>query len=330
MNIPVPSFSELRSTFGELSTKEVSGIQGIEQWESGKSGPRVAITMSTHGNEPSGYAPYWFLRNVAQDIRPVRGSLTFIANNLRATEKYFSSETMEERRRCRFIDINMNRLPDDVLNREDDTRYEIRRCLELYPQYQQIDCALDIHSTAQESDPMIIQIKDSIDDLTNGLPIPVVLENIADIQVGIPACSLYGGIERVIPVLEIEAGSHENPLSFQLAIRSALIFLMNSGILGEREDIRSLFEKNLTRRYYRVVDSILLPDESYELTSDFPMFSPIRKEDVLATGNGKPLLSPLDGHAIFAPGKRKPVSIAEEALFLTEPVREKIISPNLL
>lgn len=296
---------------------------GIEQWKGKDSGPTAAITIATHGNEPSGYAPYWYLKRIASHIKPVRGSLLFIVNNLGASEKYFAAENAEEKRNCRFLDVNMNRLPEDILQRSDDTRYEIRRALELYPQFQHIDCALDIHSTSQESDPMLLQIKGNVDHLTEGIPIPVSIDHIADIQIGIPNCSLYGGIGKQIPVFEIESGSHENLAAFQLAIRSTLIFLLNSGVIENDASIQALKEPQMTRRHYRVVDSVIFPDSSYELAGDYPMFTPIRRGEVLAIGDGDPLLSPMDGHAIFAPGSRKPISISEEVFFLTAPVHER-------
>ncbi len=256
----------------------------------------------------------------------MRGSLTFIVNNIEATRRYFQATTVDENRSSRRIDVNMNRLPDDVLALVGDERYEIRRAQELYPQYQNIDVGLDIHSTVQAAPPMILQIKGDVDPYINGLPIPIAIDNIAAVQVGIPACSLYGGVERDIPVFEIEAGQHEDVASFRLAIRSALLFLVNTGIIERTEEIEALFEKELVRTHYNVVDSVVFPDDSYELTGDYEMFTPIRAGEVLATGNGAPILSPMDGHAIFAPSKRKPVSIAEEALFLTEPAVQRTVS----
>lgn len=319
----IPSTSELKQAFEELSRAEKNGIEGIEEWKASRPGPRVAITVSTHGNEPSGYAPYWYLKNIAPDVRPTCGSLTFISNNIKAAEKYFTSTTAEEKRQSRFLDINMNRLPANIFECTNDTRYEIKRAIELYPSYRNIDCALDIHSTSQESDPMILQIKGKIDALIRGMPIPIVIENIGSIQTGIPACSLYGGINASVPIFEIETGSHENPSSYELAIRAALIFLSNTGIIVKPKEIEGLECAVLARRYYRVRTSVFFPDTSYELTGNYPMFSTVKKDEVVATGDGEPILCPIDGHAILAPNQRKPVSIAEEVLFLTDPVEER-------
>lgn len=328
-NIPIPSISDIFDSYGELRGSTSKGVPGIVRWESGVPGPNVAITAVTHGNEPSGFAPYWYLRNIAPHVRPARGTLTFTANNLEGADRFFSATDQETKRRSRVVDVNMNRIPEDFLDLNASTQYEVRRARELYAELLSVDMALDIHSTAQDSDPMILQIKGSVDHLTAGLPIPVSIDDIAAVQVGIPFCSTYGGIEREIPVFEIEAGSHEHADSYRLAIRAALVFLLNSGIVDDPAgELRALKVPELVRRHYAVVDSVILPDESYELSGDYPMFSKITQGEVLATGNGAPVLSPLDGHAIFAPGKRKPVNFKEEALFLTLPVEERTVSSS--
>ena len=310
----LPTYDELKSLFEYSVGQRYRGVPGVIRIDSGAPGPTAAISLFTHGNEPSGLAVLW--RALQDDIlakRLERGSVLFVLNNIEAAGRSFSLSTPEERRRARFIDINMNRLPKNALELTTDSRSELRRLRELYPIYREIDVALDVHSTSQESDPMVIEITNMDRGLTKGFGIDKVLVNIVPIQVGIPIGCFFGGIDREITVFEIEAGSHENPNSFGCAIDSAFKFLANLNMIKLESPAgpREISE-------YRIASSVLFPNDTYQLVKVFRDFEAITQGQVLAAGDGEPILSPIDGHTLFGTPNRKPASIAEEALFLSE------------
>ena len=85
---------ELREAFEELRASTVQGVKGVRQFVAAEAGPQVAITVSTHGNEPSGYAPYLALRELLP-VQLERGSVTFVANNIEATQRYFAAKHLK-------------------------------------------------------------------------------------------------------------------------------------------------------------------------------------------------------------------------------------------
>ncbi|MCB0358389.1 MAG: hypothetical protein KDD44_02090 [Bdellovibrionales bacterium] len=310
-----PTFKELRAAAEELSTAAVSGVSGALRISSGRSGPCLGVSVCTHGNEPAGLAVVWwslFERALAERLRC--GEVVFVLNSPQATFDYFSGN-----KNARFVDVNMNRLDNEMLD-VDSEHYEVRRLRELLPLVQQFQVALDIHTTSIPTEPMIVEVSETPRQLYAGLPYARIVSGISEIQVGVPVGYFYGGYGRSIPCFEIEAGQHEAQESFVRAIESFIGLMENLGMIerpAEREEKRAAepFEE------YEIASSIMFPDDSYELVRDFENFGPIARGECLATGSGAPICAPSDGHTLFASASRRPASLAEEALFLTHPRR---------
>lgn len=164
MSVPrltVPDLDQLKPEFDFIKSSRYEGINGVLFINSGVPGPILGITMQTHGNEPSGLATLWHFRhnfNLGANLQ--KGSVFFIINNIQATENYFSALNMDDgeeketaKRRARFADCNMNRLPEETLELSNDARYEVRRAQELRPVWQKLEVAIDIHSVLQKSPP---------------------------------------------------------------------------------------------------------------------------------------------------------------------------------
>ena len=312
--IPTPGYDELKQTFEIVSKAHYLDIPGVIHIDSGRPGPTAGIAMCTHGNEPSGIAPLWFaLANDFLKNELACGSILFFVNNLRAAQESFGSQSYEQRYTKRFIDINMNRLPSNCMADNDVKGYEAARVRQLRPVYDLLDAALDIHSTSLDADPIILEIKDMNWELVRGFPITNVITNICAVQVGVPAGYFYGG-DKAIPVFEIETGFHENPVAYQRAIVCMLALCSNLGLLR-----RPIDWPTTERVEYRACGSVIFPDGSYELVKVFKDFEAVASGETLATGNLDPITCPRDGHAIFGTPKKRPASLKEEALFLTEP-----------
>ena len=309
--------SEARKVFERLSRSRYEGVPGIVRIDGKKPGPTVGITVCTHGNEPSGLAAADFLFNtVARKKELLSGTVYVVLNNVLAADRYFNARTAEEKRTARFADVNMNRLPPDALERKQDTRYEIKRIRALSPIVERFDVGLDIHSTSQDSAPMIIALGNEIPkDLIQGMPIRKILSNIDAVQKGKPASYFYGPKDGSGIKLGIETGSHEKSSSFERAKLCAEALLQNLGMLaGKPQPVSAPYEE------YPVTSSVLFPDDSYELTREFPNFECVPKGTLLARGNGPDLVAKANQCTLFASGT-KPVSLSEEALFLSDPVR---------
>lgn len=307
----------LKNTFLTLRNSHFEGASGVLHVDSGKPGPVLGITVCTHGDEPSGLALAGFLMQDDWLQKNLQcGQVFIVLNNAKAAERYFAAQDTTEQRKARLIDLNYNRLPENAATCED-PRYEVQRLKELYPVYCRFEVGMDVHSTTLESEPMIIRASTFDSDLIRGFPIDILLSHIDEHQIGVPGFAFYGGQGSGIPTFEIECGSHENPASFQRAIDCGVQLLKNLGMLaGERSTEDKCF------RHYDIVDSIYFPNDSYELVRIFPMFEPVKKGELLATGNGDPILAPCDGHLLMGPNSTKPRSIAEEVFFVSAPMEE--------
>ncbi|HEX8735558.1 MAG TPA: hypothetical protein VF721_09565 [Pyrinomonadaceae bacterium] len=310
------SLEDLKETFTFLKNSFVDDMQGCYSLDSKVAGPCVGITILTHGNEPTGLAALkYFLDN---RILPHKGRIIFVLNNIQAGENYFQAVDEKEKKKCRYVDINFNRLPFECLEMQSD-EYEIKRIKELYPIYRKFDFGLDIHSTKANPKAMIVNVGDDLSyELFAGFPdeIEDVIFNITKIQRGIPASALFGGKEREIPRLVIESGKHEDGSSFKTAIECTLEFCRNCGVLPPSAKER----KKGNYKIYKVVKSVFFQDSSFETPRDFEAFERLTEETVLGVNrDGDKIFSPVKGLTLFGSAKDyKPKTVDDEVFFITE------------
>lgn len=318
MESKLPSYlkkESLERQFNFIKKSSHRGVGGVWKIETGKSGPILGITIHTHGNEPSGLAVFSHFREkfpLEQHLK--NGAVIFVLNNIRATEKFLVARDADEKRASRFVDINMNRLPSDVMERgENDHRYEVRRAKELKNIWWQFDIGLYIHSLLQESDGIIMNIGTVHPHLIRGFPITDIITNIENIQIAKPAVFFYGG--GSVPVMGIEAGSHESPQAFSRAIACTEALLKNLGMIdGETE------AGNRKYHEYFVGGSVIFPDISYSLVKPFKTYEGFIAGEKIASNGDNDILAPFTGHAIFAtPGKITAKDLNEEVMFLLRP-----------
>ncbi len=309
--LPIFSKKELADEFQLLKKSRYRNVSGIWFFAAKQAGPNLGITINTHGNEPSGLAVSRYLRkyfDLEKNLK--KGSITIVVNNLKATEKYFKAKTLDAKKKTRFCDINFNRLPTNTMKLKNSKDYEIKRAQELKTIWDGFDIGFDIHSTTLPSKPMIIACNGFEPRLVKGFPITVLITNIENIQSGKPAASFYG--QGKIPTVEIEAGSHEDPKAFQVAIKCALILMANLEMIEKKSTaIKRSYEE------YYICDSIIFPDFDFELTKTFKMFEKISKGQILAKSKNNSIVAKYNGHAIFASSK-KAVSLKEEMMFISK------------
>lgn len=304
----------LAKHFNFIKKSSYQGINGVWKIQSGKFGPILGITLHTHGNEPSGLAVLSHFRDkFPLEQRLKNGVVVFILNNIRATEKFLVAKDENEKRASRFIDVNMNRLPDDVMEcSKDDSRYEVRRSQELKNIWEQLDVGFDIHSTIQENAGMIMNIGTVHHRLIRGFPITDIITNIENIQIGKPAVSFYGN--GSVPVMGIETGSHESPEAFSRAITCTEALLKNLGMINGKT-------KAGGRKYheYFVDGSLIFPDKSYALIKSFAPYARFTAGEIIATNGQNDIFAPFTGHSIFAPPETTVKNLNEEVMFFLRP-----------
>jgi predicted deacylase len=320
MKNKIISKKSISKEFNFLRKSEYLGAKGIIRIDSGKPGPVFGLTICTHGNEIAGLAAVSYLRN-KYNIRQklLKGSIVIVVNNLKAAEKALKAKTETGRLKSRYIDLNFNRLPKDLLKITGDSRYEVNRAKDLLPIWNMFDVALDIHSTIQDNPPMIIA-SDNLDySLVKGFPIKTVISNIVKVQIGAPAFSFYGG-KKKIQTVEIESGQHDKVSSQAVAVKSILSLLKELRMIkGKNKLKRKIFEE------YYVYDSVIFPNKKAVLIQVFKDFSVVEKGEVIATINNKKVKANEDSCILMAPKGVRPVKVGEEAVFLSKPVNKKII-----
>ena len=299
-----------------------SGVPGVLKIVGKKPGIVLGISVCTHGNEPSGLAALDYLWNELDlQKRLNRGAVYFVVNNLEAAENYLWNGERGKNNRYRLIDWNMNRLPEDMLHLTNDKRYEVQRAQELFPIWQQLEVGFDIHSTTQDSPPMLIGGRVPLK-LVHDFPIEMMLTNIDVVQKGLPAFGFYGQSKKEIPVFEIEAGQHEKQSSFKRAQECVGRLLRNLDMIDSRPLPGKKPMERPSRKLleYRICGSIFSPDKSYRCTRVFKNGEFVSKGTPFLTGNGKDIIAPYDCHTLFCPADRKPRSLIDEVMFLSSPV----------
>ena len=317
--------ARLKAIFEMFENSAVEGVSGVRCIASDVPGPVLGITACTHGNEPTGLAIFAHLLSaigIEQTLE--RGTLFLVLNNVEASRRYLGASSREEIRKSRYCDVNMNRLSRDVLERKDDSRYEVRRVQELYPIWKQFEYGLDVHSTLEASDPMLISKQGNLrSHLVRGFPIPTLITDIDTHQLGLPAFALYGGAHSSSSVFGIEAGQHEEVATFERASLCATALLKNLGMLpGEPVVSVASYDE------YQIAGSIMFPDMSYDFVRLFNHKEFVPEGDVLAESAQRrpPILMPFDGHLIMPSSRRgESKDISEEMSFLSCPMRTRII-----
>lgn len=308
---------ELNEELESICASRYCGVAGVRVYDSGQPGPTVGITIVTHGNEIAGLAAarhFHITRPLSELLK--KGRVIFCANNIRGSQRYFASlasgETESEAARLgRLIDINLNRLPDDVMTNTDRIGYECDRARELRPVWEEFEVALDIHSFTSANYSAIISIGDRFDSsLVRGFPIDTIYTNITQIQIGKPASAFYGHPDTA-RVLNIEAGQHTNETAFTNAVTCTTELLKTLGMIDG--DMRA---EQKTYNEYTVVESVMLPDESYELVRTLTFYEPLRAGEVIARGDGPDVIAPCDCLVIMPPRSIKPKDYREEVCFL--------------
>lgn len=313
---------QFREIFKKLTASITDGVQGVIKVDSGKPGPVLGITACTHGNEPSGLAVIDYLLNKINIEKSLEsGILYLVLNNVCATGLFFKATSEAEIRQSRYCDVNMNRLPRNTLELKDDSRYEVIRAQELYPIWNRFEYGLDIHSTLDQSDPMIISRgREFHSELVCGFPIKNLISNIDKVQVGIPSLAFYGGIDSDAKAFVIESGQHSDPASFERAATCAVSLLQNLGMLPRTRD-----SVGMEYDEYRIDASIVFPDVAFDFVKSFKTFDKICQDDLLAKNSkGEEIRAPFDGHLIMPTSLRGADKyVSEEAAFVSRPVQKR-------
>ena len=329
-----------KRVFEDLIKNSYKGIPGVTYVQGNTRSASFAVLMIfTHGNEPGGLAAASALLD-DHDVRDrLTGNVMITVNNIEAGSKYFLAKTAEEKSACRGVDMNMNRIPEDILDRKSGSNepYEIRRLLQLMPLLRDASLGLDIHSLGQPGNPMIIDTKGKklvLDELSDSMDVETRITNIIAHMKGYSVGCLVGGLKKgagikhenlthEVPAIALEVGPHEEPTAMDFARKLTLSTLLGAGYLdGERT------ENTTTQRTYQTIDSFKFPSMAYQFVRPHNEFGFIRKGEVIAKGDGDDIVAEQDCHTLFgiAPTGLKLTNEAhlpDERMFLALPPQNR-------
>ncbi len=127
-----------------------TGLRGVMQFDSGRSGPHVAVTALMHGNEIAGAIVLDEL--LRSGFRPLRGRLSIGFLNLAAFARFDAAQPTASR----FVDEDMNRLWDPAILGSARESIELNRARELRALFDDVDILVDLHSMLWPSEPLIL------------------------------------------------------------------------------------------------------------------------------------------------------------------------------
>lgn len=125
-------------------------LPGVWSFDSGRTGPHVALVALMHGNEIAGAVV--LDRLLREEVRPQRGRLSLVFANLDA----FSRFKAEDPTTSRFLEEDLNRVWDPAVLEGPLRSSELRRARALRPVVDTADVVLDMHSMIWPSDPLFL------------------------------------------------------------------------------------------------------------------------------------------------------------------------------
>jgi predicted deacylase len=314
----VPSPDDLRRTFETLVASEADGVRGVKRIR-GADGPTFLLSCLTHGNEVCGLAPLWYLLAHPALTATLRGTLLLVVNNPEAAEAYFARSPGEDPFRFRCCEMDMNRLPRGAADSASGDTVELRRLRSLLPTFAEADRGIDFHGVPYPGPPLTVDVKGpepEVGHLSDALPVGVRAANMVAVQDGFPVGWWYGGIGREIPVVEVECGRNESPEAFETGIRCCLAALVAEGFLD-----LPYAEEESPLDVYRLRRTVKFPDASYRLLRTHENLGVIRAGEVIAEGDGEPIVADAECRSLFGTTKlhADPDRLRYEKLWLTDP-----------
>jgi succinylglutamate desuccinylase len=321
-----PEKSDLKATFKWLSEQSYRGVQGVYVYDSGTAGLTFGVTVHTHGNEPCGLAALGVFQQLISKGTVFKGRIIFTLNNIEASKKYWLPENDPAEFKYRFLDTNMNRVPEEFnLEGQVYEEYEFKRIQELRKIWKEFDVAVDFHTTSQDAPAMVIANDTLPLVYVSALPISHYLEGMERAVKSNFLTKLYGH-KSSTDMYMIECGQHEDLSAFKCAAECFLSLIQSYRLTENVYELSSDEELQV----YKVTESCFFPDASYEQIEIYKNFAAMKAGQVLAEGDGSPVVAPFDGHILMAPSVKKPAYLTEETYFFSKPVisvrRERALS----
>jgi predicted deacylase len=280
-----------------------TGIDYVTTFDSGAPGPHVMVTAVVHGNELCGAIALDFL--FRQKVRPSKGRLSLAFANVAA----FHSFDPEKPTESRFIDEDFNRVwSAEVLEGLRDST-EVRRARELRPIVDTVDLLLDIHSMQNTTVPLMMA-----GPLAKGrrlareVSVPKTVVSDAGHAAGtrLRDYAAFGKPDSERNALLVECGQHWEKSSADVAIETALRFLLHTGTIT-REFATPHLSKIAPppQAFIEVTGPVTIEADRFRFTDDFRGMEVIAKAGTVIGHDGeRPVATPYDECVLIMPSRR--------------------------
>ncbi len=259
-------------------------VDYVTTFDSGEPGSHVMINALTHGNEVCGAHALRFL--FENNVRPVRGRLTFSFANVAAYQRFDASAPFDSR----FVDEDFNRLWDEAVLDGDSDSVELTRAREMRPLLDTVDMLLDLHSTSLPNAPMLLAGTTSQGlDLARaiGFPAQVVIDAGHASGRRMRDYKSFGDPKSPKASLLVECGQHFEKAAAAVAIETALRFLDHCQMAGP--SIADLLPGHQPPRQIvtEITEVITIESENFTFERDFEGFEVVPHSGALIARDGE-------------------------------------------
>lgn len=280
-----------------------TGVDYVTTFDSGKPGPHVMLSAVVHGNELCGAIALDFL--FRQGVRPSRGRLSLAFANVAAYESFDPANPNASR----YVDEDFNRVwSAEVLDGPRDS-VELRRARAFRPILDRVDLLLDIHSMQHATVPLMMagplpkgrRLAREV-----GVPQTVVSDAGHAAGTRMRDYDAFGRTDSKRNALLIECGQHWEASSPEVAIETALRFLLNAGTI--EPDFAALHLPGTappTQTFIEVTDPVTIETDRFRFTQDYRGLEVIPEAGTVIGHDGnRPVATPYDECVLVMPSRR--------------------------
>lgn len=339
MGLSIPNATELEKIQEELISLKTHGVAGVKEFTSSQEGPRLLLSVKTHGDEMASLAAVApFLRG---EIELLRGSVVLALCNLPASMK-----RIKGKRGVRKIeDLDFGRLPKDIFDRSERVNYR-RKHPESTKRLYDLTRAgifdashgLDMHNVFSKSGPILIPLKTATGAL-EGLGVEVVIEDLPKVQRDLSDHTAFsigqfiGGLENNVDVVEIEGGGESEAHVVVNLMTAKFSALANLGMIDPER--YGLSQTTMEQKVYSTSGWQMAP-AGYRVARkrDTKPFALVRGGSELlrdASGEGRsPIIVPQDSRMLFPIPDQDVLSGADDWFYAQpEVLKRKILAWTL-
>ena len=279
-----------------------SGIPYVMRFRAEAPGPHVVLNALMHGNEICGAIALDHL--LSENVRPARGTLTFVFCNVDAYRRFDSADPTASR----YVDEDMNRLWDDGTLTGKRQSIELTRARALRPVFDSADHLLDLHSMQYSSAPLILAgLTGKGVALARRIRSPEIIMCDRGHAAG-PRLRDYGAFaDPASPkaALLVECGQHWEESAANVATATGYRFLAACGLLAPDPCRAVLDFAAPPQRVIDVTEAVTVTSDDFRFTVPYRGLEVISKAGTeIASDGGRAVVTPYDDCVLVMPSMR--------------------------